>query len=219
VRRRLAFFNSTGKSTHHPIGLAHYLLADKYRRMATNMPLILEGKQIVEKSACGKVVHWMLLVLNIAVPVLFDAALIRLRYLKSILGEKPPEWLSICYNTGIEAIGIVQVISGVIMFKSVIEIRRFFINKNAANHINTSMLIRHASAFLLYIVTTLGHFTAASLWAYNPVPSQYVWVAVSGIFFNIGSFISQILLCNIFWSLGQKIDNGEEEEGETLLTI
>jgi hypothetical protein len=97
------------------------------------------------------------------------------------------------------------------MFTSVLKIRRYFIEKDAASQINTTMLIIHSSAFLLYLLTTIGHFTAASIWVHTANPDLYKWVALSGIFYNVGSFISQVLLCNIFWHIGKKDDAYDDD--------
>jgi hypothetical protein len=51
-------------------GLSHYLLAVKYRQMARNVPLLLEGKPEQLQSTSDAIVYWLLLFLNIAAPIL-----------------------------------------------------------------------------------------------------------------------------------------------------
>lgn len=50
--------------------LSHYLLAVKYRKMARNVPLLLEGKPEKLESTSDVIVYWLLLFLNIAAPAL-----------------------------------------------------------------------------------------------------------------------------------------------------
>ena len=76
------------------------------------------------------------------------------------------------------------------MVVSVIKIRHFFVEQNAKNFINTGMLLRHATAFGLYITCTATYFIALGIYVWNPLPSRYSLVAYTGIFFNVGSFIS-----------------------------
>ena len=71
-----------------------------------------------------------------------------------------------------------------------LSIRRFFVEKNAKDFINTGMLLRHAVAFGLYITCTATYFIALGIYVWNPLPSRYFLVAYTGIFFNVGSFIS-----------------------------
>jgi len=52
------------------------------------------------------------------------------------------------------------------------------------------MLLRHAVAFGLYITCTATYFIALGIYVWNPLPSRYFLVAYTGIFFNVGSFIS-----------------------------
>ena len=68
------------------------------------------------------------------------------------------------------------------------------------------MLIRHATAFGLYITCTAVFFTVLSIYVWNPSTKLYNYTAAAGIFFNISMFVSEILLFNIFWDLGAKIE-------------
>ena len=45
--------------------LAHYLLAVKYLAVATQVPLILMGKTPEKPSQCMRVLHWVMLSLNV----------------------------------------------------------------------------------------------------------------------------------------------------------
>lgn len=71
------------------------------------------------------------------------------------------------------------------------------------------MLLRHATAFGLYITCTVVFFTALCLYYWTNNTKLYDDAAGAGIFFNIGSFISEALLFNIFWELSTKIKKTE----------
>ena len=113
--------------------------------------------------------------------------------------------MSLSYNTALEIVGLLQILSGFYLIRSVLHIRRFFIEKDAKDFINTSMLLRHASSFGLYITCTAVFFTVLSMYVWSPSATYYSYTACAGIFFNTGSFISEVLLFNIFWDLAEKI--------------
>lgn len=92
-----------------------------------------------------------------------------------------------------------------------LSIRSFFIERNAKDFINTSMLLRHATSFGLYITCTVVFFTVLSMYVWSPSTKLYEYTAGAGIFFNLGSFISEALLFNIFWDLGNKIERETAE--------
>lgn len=54
------------------------------------------------------------------------------------------------------------------LVSSVVSIRRFFIDQSAEDQMNSSMLLRHAICFALYIITTAVYFIALGLWTLNP---------------------------------------------------
>lgn len=94
-------------------------------------------------------------------------------------------------------------------------IRRFFIDRNAADFINTSMLLRHAACFIIYIVTTFSFFLAFGYYTFKPTIQVYEVAAVVGICFSLGSAVSQVLLCMIFWDLGKKIEKADFDPTES----
>jgi hypothetical protein len=88
--------------------------------------------------------------------------------------------------------------------KSVFDIRSFFLKSNAANYINTAMLMRHALAFGAYMITIVLYFASLCYWGWVQTASAYDWVMITGVVFNAGSVFSQVLLCNIIADLGMK---------------
>jgi hypothetical protein len=147
--------------------MAHYLLAVSYREMATNTQRLLRGENAKVKTTTDKVVHIGLLFLNVAVPIFYGYILIAYRT-PQLNGEKPAPWISQSYFGVCQVICLLQVYSGFILIRSVMSIRRFFIEEEAEDHLNTAMLIRHAICFALYIVTTAVYFIALGIWILYP---------------------------------------------------
>lgn len=103
------------------------------------------------------------------------------------------------------SVACLQVYSGVLLIKSVMRIRQFFVKRNASNYIDTGMLLRHAITFGLYITTTVVYFGCFCVYTWdssNEKLKHVMWPL--GVFYNTGGTISQLLLVQIFWSLGSK---------------
>lgn len=85
----------------------------------------------------------------------------------------------------------------------VLNIRAFFKRKNATDFINTGMLLRHAGAFGLYLVCTTAKNIAYTFVSLSP-GNQTIYNIFSGVLIGnyFGQFLSQLLLCDIFWDLG-----------------
>jgi hypothetical protein len=73
------------------------------------------------------------------------------------------------------------------------------------------MLIRHSTCFILYIITVTTFYVAFGYYTFYPTQDNYKVAASIGIFFNAGSCVSQILLVNIFWGLGTKIQRNQND--------
>jgi uncharacterized membrane protein YciS (DUF1049 family) len=79
------------------------------------------------------------------------------------------------------------------------------VERDAVDFINTKMLIRHALAFGLYMLTILMYNASLCYWGWKQTPESYYIATILGTLFNIGSTISQLLLCQIMWSLGTAV--------------
>jgi hypothetical protein len=106
------------------------------------------------------------------------------------LGQKPPFWVELSFNISLEGSQILELISGVMLVSSVINIHRFFVAADARKSINTRMLLRHASAFVLYMLGNFARATALGYWVWIPTDQNYSYVQASGIFLNVSSLIS-----------------------------
>jgi ABC-type multidrug transport system permease subunit len=96
--------------------------------------------------------------------------------------------------------------------KSVFDIRNFFFENNAADYINTTMLIRHAMAFGAYMIMIVLYFSTLCYWGWTQTPYAYDWVMISGVIFNAGEVFSQVLLCKIIADLGKKLEATTESQ-------
>ena len=131
---------------------AHFILAVKYHKVATEAPAIIEGRQVKKPSVCRLIAYWFLLI-SCVLSGLVDGVVSSLFYSQILINENEPSneltdikivtefWVAFC-----------AVASGIILIAGVIKIRNFFKDKNAIESINTSTLTRHAVAFGLYLV-------------------------------------------------------------------
>jgi hypothetical protein len=171
--------------------IAHYLLAVEYRRMATNVPLLLEGKPEKPVTSCERFTYWTLLILNVLAGFFTGLLLYIFRMQTLIYGmTKPDAWVSNFFNIAQESVCALEIYSGVVLVNSVLRIRRFFVERNAESYINTAMLIRHATCFILYIVTVTSFYLCFGYYTIYPTKENYVYAAASGIFFNLGGCVS-----------------------------
>lgn len=141
---------------------AHFFLAYKYQGIAKRVPLALDGKQEEPPSTCEKVTYWSLFAANITFVVLRGTFLIvvflNLRGVSNFVVT-----VKVIATT---CMGICAIISGVMLVAGVIKIRKFFKEKEAEDSINLPMLIRHAVAFGLYLVSSCIWLTALTITSY-----------------------------------------------------
>lgn len=196
-----------GLALHYSMfGVAHFLLAVKYRSMAINVPLLLQGKDQEIPTTKDNVIYWSLITGNIIAPIFYGILGSLFRYKVLTLHEHPDGWFAFWFNAVLDIVAVLQIYTGVILVKSVFDIRSFFVENNAANYINTTMLIRHALAFGAYMITIVMYFTTLCYWGWVQTASAYDWVMITGVIFNAGSVFSQVLLCNIIADLGKKAE-------------
>jgi hypothetical protein len=90
-----------------------------------------------------------------------------------------------------DGVGLFQLVSGYQLIVSVLAIRNFFKARNDEKYINTKMLMRHASAFGLFMVTDLVRYIAFSFYALHPEdPTVLNVYLIAKIFWILGSFLS-----------------------------
>lgn len=107
---------------------------------------------------------------------------------------------------GWDLVGFCQITSGIILVIGVLNINRFFTERNAKDFINTAMLLRHASAFGLYLFSVFLYYGGHTLHSIDS-SNNTLWniFLMGGICGYIGGLVAQLFLCAIFWDLGKKV--------------
>lgn len=104
--------------------------------------------------------------------------------------------------------------SGAILITSVYKIKAFFKAKEDEECLDTKALYRHAVAFGLFLITDVAYYVMWPIYTLNYKNQKFFnWYISVIIFWLIGSFVSQILLCTIYWDLGT--EDAEEPAPQT----
>ena len=111
-------------------------------------------------------------------------------YKRLIYRQTPSEFFFIFYKAGWAGTGLIQCLSGYQLIDGVLNIRRYFKERNAEKFINIPMLLRHAGSFGLYLVTTLIMCFFMIWYTYFPDPVTWNTYVTSKIYYEIGSIIS-----------------------------
>jgi hypothetical protein len=188
--------------------------------MATNIPHVLDGKEEVAPSRCSTAIYWTTLIVNFFAAFVETCFGFFFHLANSYYHETPSEWANIGLASMFGLCGILQAYYGAILMISVFRIRRFFVDRKATDYINTGMLIRHALAFGLYSVTQLTFYAAYILFAFNPNnPGVISILNIVGMVYVYGGFLAQLLLANIFWSLGKKDEDEKVDRTSDVLDV
>lgn len=114
-------------------------------------------------------------------------------------------------NAVVVGLGLLQVVSGYILIKSVYSITQFFKQRSGEHSVNSKWLLLHSSAFGLYLLTQIGQLTTLVIYLTNPLNPNLFNIYAAGVFFALcGSFISQISLVFLFWDLGTEENDASE---------
>jgi hypothetical protein len=196
--------------------VSHYLLAAKYYTMVRNVPAKLDGKPEVPMTSCEKATFWTLLIMAIIFPASWGVAEFLFRRANIYFDRKQTKFVTMLFNFSAYMTGFIQIITGIVLVSSVFRIKRIFRERNAENYINSGMLLRHASAFGLYLVAAVVYFSFWTAVSMAPFDEKLynIFLCVSASFF-VAQFISEILLCTIFWSLGTAVPEPVIKEEES----
>lgn len=186
--------------------VSHFLLAVKYGMIAKDVPKILDKEEVTRDPRKEAIFFWVVLAGNILFPIVEAFSIISFN--TAVLIQKEPYGpigLTVAIDISSDGVGMMQIISGVMLVRSVQTIRTYFKERNDEDYINTSMLMRHAFAFGLFLIGTILKYAAFTVYSIYP-NSGFAWNAysVALIFCQLTSFVSQYLLCVIFWGLGEK---------------
>ena len=167
-------------------GLAHYLLADKYRTIQETYT----GKRKEKvKSQCRKVTHYILIFCNIFFPI-FASVFVYLFALELYRDTQVNDW-PILTAISSSLVGFTQFVSGAILITSVYKIKAFFKAKEDEESLDTKALYRHAVAFGLFLITDVAYYVMWPIYTVNYTNKKFFnWYLSVIIFWLIGSFVS-----------------------------
>jgi hypothetical protein len=97
--------------------------------------------------------------------------------------------------------GVCMIFSGVALVRSVKKIHNFFADRDDEAYLDTRAMNRHASCFVIYLVTTVAYYVTLNLWTFSSVETKdkrntIFWYVAS--FYWICQLISLSLLAKIF---------------------
>jgi hypothetical protein len=201
--------------------VGHFMLAEKYSKIAKKVPAMLNGKPEEVETTCNKVNYWLLFLNNVISALAYGYSLIPYYRDKYVLFKEPKLGFVIYRIVATFWVRICSIISGYILVVSVLRVKNFFKERNAEDFINTPMLLRHGIAFGLYLLGTI--LSGVSLVFVNLNPDSVSAYNIFSFFYIVDflmEFISQILLCQIFWAWGtddkpKGQDNDDPAEIET----
>lgn len=105
-----------------------------------------------------------------------------------------------------DLIGLCQILSGIVLLKSVISIRNFFKARNDLEYIDIATLVRHAVCFGSYLLFCSLYYLTYTYYILDGSHFSFVVFTWSTNLYLVGNFVSEALLCQIYWSLATKVD-------------
>jgi hypothetical protein len=170
--------------------------------MATNVPLLLDGKQEQPVTPGQHACSMTLYVLNIVGPLLYGVFGGILRDVILTTDKDAGAWILVGFASSLILVSLLVTFSGIVLIKSVFSIRTYFKEKEAMDYINIAMLMRHAAAYGLFMIGCVAYLMSQLIWSLRPSQATYIWVARTGVVFNTVLFLQQVLLARIYWDLG-----------------
>jgi hypothetical protein len=174
----------------------------KYAHIARAMPLAIEGKPFPDElKRKENLMYWGLLAPNVIFP-LMDLFLVPF-WINYFANESSRAFVHILINAASAGVNFCQIISGIMLVRSVISIRDY-LKQNNPDGIDTKKLVTHSGAFGLYLICQVIYLASQILYTLNPTETTFnLWTLGSMLYF-FGSLISQICLILIFWDIGKK---------------
>jgi hypothetical protein len=87
-------------------GVAHYLIAVRYRSMAINVPLVLQGMDQKVPSFARKVAHWIVIALNTIAPIAYGALGAIFRYNVLVTNTTPSKGMTYAFNVALDMVAL-----------------------------------------------------------------------------------------------------------------
>lgn len=133
-------------------------------------------------------------------------------------GHDDKKWLGYVASTGMICTNLLLIVSGVLLIQSIKKIMQYFSTNHRVGKIDVKMLYIHATSFGLFV---MGYFifTAANV-AYLVKPTIRIEIVllVCSIIQATFSFVSQCLLCVIFWGISKRKTAIKEEKSEVSMS-
>ena len=190
----------------------HWILAFYFFKIARNMPRVIDQSLGPVKSY--KCLYWTGLALNAIFPIT-QGVFWMIWYKEYYIDGATKQWVTAIGDVTFFGMGVFLIASGFVLVWAVLSIRSFLkSHENEKQQINTRILLIHVCAFSLFLVSEAINGSLALL--DMVVPKLKVVYLISNIVLCFCSFLSQCLICVIFWQvsgkLEQKIKQGKLEQ-------
>jgi uncharacterized protein YacL len=189
---------------------AHWLFAFYYMRIAKNMPKVIEQSDEPQKDY--KTVFWIGAAVN---------AVMSLSEFSSFLWDNyynDSRLLQVVVVAANSGTWLCEIASGCVLVWSVSRIWIYLHEtEDGQERLNLRTLVLHSTSFGLFLISTaiLAVFYSIYVFTHNSKPA-----VVSNIIYLILSFISQCLLCVIFWVLSdQKVEEEKEADEHSFISM
>jgi len=133
------------------------------------------GRKIEQSSpaclCCQKISYWLFLFLNIFIPLMLvpvDFRFFRADVIDGLDDKDFPPYTRILYVLTNGATNFLQVWSGIYLITGILKIRRYFGKMQAKEHVNSKVMLLHAGAFGLYLLSVTVWFVFNTIYAIKP---------------------------------------------------
>jgi hypothetical protein len=189
-------------------GVGNWLLAVYYLNISTNMPRIIK-KSRGQRSKINDYnpLRRRGVIANAVIPILEGVFMAWYNFKLNITHEPEPySWVSVAFVVFSMATSILQVVSAFVQIWSVLGIRQYLNSTDARDErINVKTLLLHSATFFLFaisVIVVLGFNIILVIYPCRSKPA--LWYIESITIIQVVSFVSQCLLCVIFWQLSAK---------------
>ena len=144
--------------------------------------------------------------LNIIFPILSGVADVIYYYsIKDPLNEWGSKTLLMwIFTVLVVMVGVLQCISGVILTKAVLVVRRFLIDNDHREMINLKQMLIHSGAFVMYLVAEVVYYGTWTMRIDRSAENLLIYAQFGTSLYLILNFASQVLLMVIFYDLGDE---------------
>lgn len=170
-----------------PFSVVHLVMAFEYLKIARNIPKAIQRLRITNKK-CERTTFKIFLVCNLIFPMLEAFVLIPLNNQFYIKNGDPGTFITYCAYIIPDLVGVFQIISGILLVLGVYRIHSYFKDKQAEVRINIKILLLHASAFGLYLLSDVALYTTYSIYIFDP--NRNLAYLYASIFWVCASFFS-----------------------------